>query len=139
MALSACDDKSRVPTPAQIERILGKSAGLWTELIDGVAEKAGGVTTAWNFPGAKYGWSLRLKKKERVILYMTPQRGTFLVGVVLGEKAVKAAQEEHVSSSALRLIDEAPRYAEGRGIRLPVASRRALRVALELAALKTGW
>ena len=136
MALSAFDDKSQVPTAAELTKMLGGSAKFWTDVVDAVTEKTGGVIQKWNFSGAKYGWSLRLKKNDRVILYLTPQRGSFLVGVVLGEKAAKTAQQEQISPSTLALIDEAPRYAEGRGIRLSVSTRHDLHVALELAALK---
>lgn len=138
MALSAFENKSRAPTAAEVRTVLGKTAILWTELIDSVAAASGGVTEAWNFSGAKYGWSLRLKKKERVLLYLTPQRGSFLVGVALGEKAAAAAVRQPSSSAALALIDKAPRYAEGRGIRMSVTTRRDVRIALELAALKVG-
>jgi hypothetical protein len=94
------------------------------------------VTEQWNFPGAKYGWSLRLKRKDRVTLYLIPQAGHFLVGVVLGEKAVKAAHECGLPDVVLSQIDNAPRYAEGRGIRLPVTGRDDLFAVQKLAAVK---
>jgi hypothetical protein len=138
MALSAFADKLQMPTPPEIENALGRSAALWAQLIDSVIRSSGGVTQTWSFSSAKYGWSLRLKKKERIILYMTPQRGQFLVGVVLGERASAGSGQDRISPSARTLIDEAPRYAEGRGIRFSVRTRHDLQVALELAALKSG-
>jgi hypothetical protein len=138
MALSAFADRSQKPTPAEIENVLGRSATLWAELIDSVIKNTGGMTQTWSFSSAKYGWSLRLKKKERIILYMTPQRNQFLVGVVLGERASAGSAQDRISPSTRTLIDEAPRYAEGRGIRLSVRTRHDLQVALELAALKSG-
>jgi hypothetical protein len=136
MALSALDDKSRRPTPADLKRVLGKSASLWSELVSHVAEKHAPITEEWNFSGAKYGWSLRLKRKDRVVLYMTPQAGQFLAGIVLGEKAAKAAHEKGLPKPVLALIDAAPRYAEGRGIRFPVSTRADLRAVEQLAAVK---
>lgn len=82
MALSAFADRSQMPTPAEIEKVLGRSAAFWAQLIESVIKNSGGVTHTWSFSSSKYGWSLRLKQKERVILYTTPQRGQFLVGVV---------------------------------------------------------
>ena len=60
----------------------------------------------------------------------------FLVGVVLGEKAAKAAPASGLPAAVFQLIEEAPRYAEGRGFRLPVAAREDLAAAQQLAALK---
>jgi hypothetical protein len=136
MALSAFDGKSRPPSPAELKKVLGKSAGLWDQLISHITESSPPITEQWNFSGAKFGWSLRLRRKDRIVLYMTPQAGVFLVGIVLGEKAAKAAHESSLPDSVLTLIDGAPRYAEGRGIRLAVATRRDLLAVKQLAALK---
>ncbi len=76
----------------------------------------------WNHSGAKFGWSLRLKQKERVILYLTPQHGAFLVGLVLGERAAQSAEAAALPPLALAALTSAPKYAEGRGIRLAVTS-----------------
>ncbi len=138
MALSAFDDKSRPPEPAELKAVLGKSALLWDQLISHIATKYAPVTELWNYSGAKYGWSLRLKRKDRVVLYMTPQAGCFLVGIVLGDKAAQAAHRSGLSDSVLALIDNAPRYAEGRGIRLSVAHRNELLPVQQLAAVKMG-
>jgi hypothetical protein len=136
MALSSFDDKSHPPKPAELKKVLGKSAGLWDELVSHVTGSHPPITEQWNFSGAKYGWSLRLKRKDRIVLYLTPQAGVFLAGIVLGEKAAKAAHESGLPDSTLTLIDSAPRYAEGRGIRLAVATRRDLLAVKQLAALK---
>jgi hypothetical protein len=61
-------------------------------------------------------------QKERVILYLTPQRGTFLVGLVLGERAAQSAEAASLPSLALAALTAAPKYAEGRGIRLSVTT-----------------
>jgi hypothetical protein len=136
VAFSAFGDKSRPPEPAALRRVLGASAKLWFELVSHVTEKHAPVTEQWNFSGVKFGWSLRLKRPERVVLYMTPQAGAFSVGVVLGEKAAKAAHQSGLPDSILEMIDSAPRYAEGRGIRMVVASPADVLAVQKLAAVK---
>ncbi len=89
MALSAFEDKTRHPEPAELRKVLGKSAALWERLISQISEKHAPITEQWSFSGAKWGWSLRLKRKDRVVLYMTPQTSHFVVGVVLGENWVE--------------------------------------------------
>lgn len=135
MALSAFDDKSHCPTPAELARVLGPAAAAWRQLVDETARDHGPLVELWNFAGAKFGWSLRLKQKDRVVLYLTPQAGQFLVGLVLGEKAVAAAGRD-LPPAVLAALDEAPRYAEGRGLRLPVSERHDLPAILRLVAAK---
>ena len=136
MALSALDDRTRRPERAALDGVLGRAAGFWHELVTEVARGHAPVTQQWNFAGAKNGWSLRLRHRERVILYLTPQEGRFLVGVVLGEKAARAAREGGEPQSVRALIEAAPRYAEGRGIRFTVSRAADLRTARRLVALK---
>jgi hypothetical protein len=138
MALSVFDDASHQPEPDELGTTLGHAAQLWDDLVAHVGSAYPPVTQHWNFAGAKYGWSLRLKRKDRVVLYMTPQSGSFLLGVVLGEKAAKAAHEAGAPGAVLALIDGAPRYAEGRGIRLTVTNGSDLAAAKALAELKMG-
>lgn len=136
MALSAFDEKAHPPGLPKLRAVLGRSAGPWDELISSVAAAHAPIVEAWSFAGAKYGWSLKLKRKDRVVLYMTPQHGYFLLGVVLGEKAAKAAHASGLPQEVLALIDSVPHYAEGRGIRLPITTRADLATALALAAVK---
>lgn len=136
MALSAFDDKARTPRPAELKKVLGTSSRWWEELIDRIAADHAPIEAQWNFAGAKYGWSLRLKRKDRAVIYLTPQAGQFLVGIVLGEKAVQRAREAGLPAAILTAIDQAPRYVEGRGIRLPVKTRAGLAAIVKLAAAK---
>ena len=88
------------------------------------------------FSGEKWGWSLQLKRKKRTILYMTPCKKHFLAGFALGEKAVKAAHESDLPGSVLTLIDSARKYAEGRGVRIEVRTKKDLESTQKLAAIK---
>jgi len=123
MALSALDDEAVEPTPVALAKVLGSSEELWNDLTDRMEASYGPLSEAWSFSGAKYGWICRLRQKKRTILYLTPQHGSFLVGVVLGDRALTLLRRGDVGPDALAVIDEAPRYGEGTGFRLPVTSR----------------
>ena len=120
MALSAFDDKTKPPQDDDLVATLGKTSKLWNVLTETIAAKFAPVVMEWGFSGKAYGWGLRLKRDKRAILYMTPCRGYFLVSFALGEKAVKAAHESRLPASILKTIDDAPKYAEGRGVRFEV-------------------
>ncbi|MFI5181921.1 MAG: DUF3788 family protein [Thermoanaerobaculia bacterium] len=136
MALSAFDDKTRPPEPPAVDRVLGRSACHWHALIDHVTAGNRRVTPLWHFAGSRFGWSFRLKQDDRILLYLIPQQGHFLASIVLGEKAVHAAQACHDSEDLLALIEAAPRYAEGRGIRLQVSTGKHVKAVEQLLAFK---
>ncbi len=94
------------------------------------------LAKTWNFAGVKWGWSLRLKQKKRTVLYMTPCSKHFLVGFALGERAVKAAHTVPLADAILVIIDGAPKYAERRGGRVEVKTKKDLAAAKELAVVK---
>jgi hypothetical protein len=67
---------------------------------------------------------------------MTPCRKHFLVGFVLGDRAVKAAHDSTLPEPVLAVIDGARKYAEGRGVRLEVRTKKDRDHVMELAAIK---
>jgi hypothetical protein len=139
VALSVFSDPSRAPTPEELVAVLGPAAPLWASLVDEVRAMAGELVEAWHFGGAAYGWSLRLSRGGRNLVYLTPREGAFLVGVALGGKAIAVAEAAGtVSPRTGEVIDAAPRYAEGIGVRFEVASAADLGVARELARIKVG-
>ena len=85
---------------------------------------------------AKYGWGLRMKLKKRTIVYLGPCAGCFRVAFVLGDRAMAAARQADLSRTALKLLDEAPRYAEGTGVRLMVRASEDLADVRQLTLVK---
>ena len=136
MPLSALDEKTRQPTPADLQAVLNRAYAPWAKLIALVAERIAPITEVWKYTSASTGWGLRLLHKDRVILYMTPQRDQFLVSFALGEKAVATARAAKLHASVLDAIDAAPRYAEGRGVRIVVRNARQLAPLARLAEIK---
>ena len=77
-----------------------------------------------------------MKRKDRVILYVTPREDHFLVSLALGEKAVAVAQTRMLPARILKAIESAAKYAEGRGVRLEVRHGRELKALVTLAEIK---
>jgi hypothetical protein len=136
MALSAFDDKSKKPTPAKLRTMLGRTSAHWDGLTSHVAASYPPLDQTWNFAGANWGWSLRLRQKKRTVLYMTPCEKHFLVGFVLGGKAVQAARDSKLPESVLTAIDKAKKYPEGKALRIEVRTKKDLQIAKDLAAIK---
>jgi len=136
MALSALDDRSKAPEARQLAQVLGRSSGLWVTLAGDLRSRFDPLDEKWGFSGAKYGWSLSLKYKQRTILYLIPQHKHFLVAFVLGPKAIDAARRSALPTAVVQAIDSARQYPEGRGVRLPVRNRKDLAAVEQLVAIK---
>ena len=138
MALSAFEDPAAPPTREELVEVLGPATPLWDDLVTDVRRRGGALTEDWHH-GPKFGWSMRLVLGDRILVHLTPQVGRLLVGVVLGEKAIAAATASgSASGRTLEVVAAAPRYAEGRGVRFPVATVEDLLVAEELCRIKLG-
>ncbi len=131
MALSVFADKAAPPDEQAVAAALGPAYPHWTALRDAVA-----LPGEWGFTGKSTGWGLRLKKDNRIILYMTPREGHFLASLVLGEKAVQAAHDSGLPEDVLKVVDSARRYAEGRGVRFEVRTPDDVENIRRLAAVK---
>ena len=136
MSVSGLNDPLRTPGSEDLALLLGSAAEHWSCLIDAVTQAHEPVSQFWHFGGSKNGWILRLKRKERIILYMIPQAGGFLVAFVLGERAIERACSAALPATVRDLIDEAPRYAEGRSFRMPIHGNEGIHAVLQLAAAK---
>ena len=115
---------------------LGPAKALWDQLIADLAAECDAGIQEWKCYSPKYGWSLRLKHKKRTIVYLAPYQGCFGAAFILGDRAVQAARQSKLSQRALKIIDAAPRYPEGTGVRLEVKTSRDLALVRKLAAIK---
>jgi hypothetical protein len=136
LPLSVFHDQERVPTDDAVRRVLDDAHATWVQLLDLIAERIGPVSEVWKCTSARTGWGLRVSHKDRVILYMTPQPRQFIVSFALGERAVEAARLTRLSASVLQAIEAAPRFAEGRGVRITVRDGRDIQTLTRLAQIK---
>lgn len=136
VAVSIFVDRAHQPDSDELAGALAATATLWSELLDEIGARFGPVSATWGFGTPSTGWGLRLARPKRTILYMAPRDGYFLASFALGERAVEAAHRSGLSAALLDAIDAAPRYAEGRGVRLPVRTAGDVREIVRLAEIK---
>ncbi len=129
-------DSSQPSGPADLNQRLGEAASLWESAIVHVRGRSPNVIETWHFVSSEIGWSLRLVERKRILVYLTPGDGQFRVGLVLGKKAVLEAREAGLSKETVAILDAAPTYAEGHGVRFDVASALDLEMFRELFAIK---
>ncbi len=136
LAPNAFIGRTAKPTDADLAGALGSTKPLWDGLIEEMADRHEVGLQEWSSYSPKAGWALRLKRAKRTILWMAPCEGSFRVSFILGEKAMLAARQSGLSARLLRIIDEAPKYPEGTGVRLDIHGPRDLAAVRKLAALK---
>lgn len=122
------------PTDFDVSKALGPAKVLWDQLIEQLKRDC--PTKEWSSYSVKAGWSLKLKKKERTILYLGPLDGGFRVGFVLGGKAMQAARESQFPKTVVKLLDGAKKYAEGTAVRFEVTTAADIETIKKLVAIK---
>ena len=136
MALSALDDKTKIPDDHMLAEVLGESKRWWDAILAHLAEEYAGMQAEWGFTDPKSGWSLRPKYKKRTILYLIPGHDCFTASLALGEKAVAAAEESTLPESILDAVRHARRYPEGRGVKVEVRRRADVDVVQKMVEIK---
>ena len=133
---SIFQDKAMMPTERDLRDSLGNTFDLWIRIRDFVMEQYPKGMGEWNFPGKKYGWSFRIKDKKRAIIYLLPRELHFKAAFIFGDKAMQAILESEVAESIKTELQQARKYAEGRGIRIDVKNEEPLEDIKKLVEIK---
>jgi len=128
--------RTKAPSDADLAAALGTVKPLWDEIVVGMAEELGLTGSEWKSYGVKHGWALQLRRGKRNIVHLAPCEGSIRVLFILGDRAVAAARATKLGARAAKLIDDAPRYPEGTGIRLEVSRPRQIPLVRKLARIK---
>ena len=127
--------KTDAPNSRELTQAIGSAKELWDKLVEDLRRQYE-LNQEWGSYSPKAGWSLRLKRKDRIILYLIPLHGSFQAALVLGDKAVKATGETKLPERVRKTIVEARRYAEGTGVRIAVKGHGDLAAIEQLALIK---
>jgi hypothetical protein len=83
---------SKPPTNAELAHLLGRAHAAYEALTD-----RPGATAEWKRYSKEGPWVLKVSAGKRTLFYVKPDRGSFEVTVLLGERATKAALGGRVS------------------------------------------
>ena len=136
MVVNAFIGKAEAPTDSELASELGTAKQVWDRLLVDLDRTHMLATREWNSYSRKGGWSLRLKKGDRNIIYLSPGKGCFMASFALGDKAVEAAKRSKLPKAVLEAIATAKRYAEGTGVRLDVTKAKDLPPIVKLVEIK---
>ncbi len=136
MAPNAFIGRKEKPTEEDLASELGPAKAAWDQLLSNLSEQYGLVTQEWNSYSVKAGWSLRLKRGKRNILYLGPCHGSFRVAFILGDRALEAARHTRLPQRIVKTLNEGTRYPEGTMVRLDVKVPKDLAGITALTAVK---
>jgi hypothetical protein len=122
VASSVFGDKATVPDEPSLAAVLGPAGARWTATIEALEREFDRLETTWSYAGKAHGWSLRCSERGRPIVYLTPLDAGFRASLALPERAMATAFGAGLPPGVRELLAAAPSYAEGRGVRLPIAS-----------------
>ena len=124
MATSIFDDKTTIPDDGMVDVILADTKTLWDKVKSHVDENYSGLDKEWKFYSKKSGWSLVFKQKKRTLFYFVPCKGYFMIALVFGEKAEKAAIQSPISDHIKESISAATAYVEGKSFFVDVKEEK---------------
>ncbi len=136
MSPSAFLDRGSPPSERELEAVLDKASGLWVDLRTDLSSEFAPLNGKWGFSGKSRGWILQLRHRRRTVLYMVPCPGYFVASFALSEKVCQAARRSGLPARVLEIIQHAPKYPEGRGVRLEVRNKKDLVHVEALASIK---
>jgi hypothetical protein len=128
--------KLNKPTDGDLTEALGPTKVLWDQLLATLADQFNLIDHEWNSYSPKAGWALRLKRKKRNIVYLSPYQSCFFVSFVLGDKAIQAARQSKLPKRVIKIIDEAKRYSEGTGFKIQIKKPKDIDIVSKLTAIK---
>jgi hypothetical protein len=115
---SRMTDKTHKPTEEEIIIFIGKSAkGAWFEIKRFLEERYDSVPETV-FYGARYGWNVRYRKKNKTLCSFFPEKGGLTILIVLGKKEAEKAllMREELSTKINRLVENTKQLHDGRWI-----------------------
>ena len=129
-------DKSHVPEDADLAKVLGRAKRHWDNLRAHALDADSAASPEWTYESKKSGWTFAVRGRRRNLLYLKPYDKSFTLGFAYSEQAVQAAEQSDLPDHVVEIIRQAPKYPEGRAVRVKVTSAADVKIAKKLLAIK---
>jgi hypothetical protein len=135
MAIGTFTDKEHKPTIAEIVAAIGSKKLLWENMNNFMAESYK-LKSDFAFYGKNYGWALRFRKAGKALLSLYPGQEEFTAQVIIGQEQAEKALSSGLSKKAIKVIEDAHPYPEGRWLFIKVESGQDLNDVKQLLTVK---
>ncbi|MCX6144984.1 MAG: DUF3788 family protein [Ignavibacteriales bacterium] len=110
------DRKEDVPDEPKLKKALGDVYPVYKELL-ALTET---YQREWKFYGPKIGWQFKVTHKGKALFYLTPQDGSFRLGLAVRDKEKEVLLKSKLPAKAKEELVAAKRYPEGWPLHLHV-------------------
>ncbi len=129
-------DKNQKPNDENVKNALGKTYDIWDGIKKSLSLEYGELTEEWKYYSKNSGWTMKLLLKKRNLLFFTPYNNSFAVSLIFGDKAVTEVNNSRIPQNIKDDLNNAVKYAEGRGIRIEVKIKKDALYVIELIKIK---
>lgn len=130
------NNKQVMPDEAALTAEIGETKEVLDQICRFIETETGQLAREWKHYGQKSGWTLKLLSKKRNLLFVGPEDGYFVIAFVFGDRAVEAVVKSQLPETIKNDLQNARKYAEGRGIRFEIRDGRELESVLQLIRIK---
>jgi len=113
-------EKKTKPDLTSVKNILCDSYNIWENLLNQLKKDYKFISEEWKYYGTKYGWSQKIYLKKRNLFFFTACEKCFIIAFNFGDRGVKAVENSNLPGNLINKLVNAPKYAEGRGIKIIV-------------------
>jgi len=117
------DRKEVIPDDPELKKTLKGALPAYMEiltLIDGFSRE-------WKFYGPRLGWLLKVTQKGKALFYLTPEDGSFRLGLAVRDKEKEVLLNSKLPAKAKDELAHAKRYPEGHPLKLQVKKESDMR------------
>jgi hypothetical protein len=136
MSIGSFTDKQYRPTDKEVSKELGSSYPKWLAFSEYLRLLYKTKEDFRFLYGRTYGWGLRFQTKGKLLTALYPNRGFFIVQIILSHIQLSKTKGIGLHKNALAAIDAANPYPEGKWIFVPIKTDIDLKDAWHLLALK---
>jgi hypothetical protein len=136
MSEALFSERSAKPDDSAMSTALGRTKRHWDDLAGYVAEAAPEAKPEWRHYGKKNGWVFVVRGKRSALMYMIPHEKYFTASFAYKGEAAQAATESDLPAAVIEMIRKAPKYPEGRAVRMDVKSAADLTIVKRLLVIK---
>jgi len=118
--------KEIAPNDTLVEKKLGSNYKYLKEIRKFVKEIVDEPIEEWKYCRKKNGWLLKTLFKKRNLFFINICDDFFKITFVFGDKAINAVKDENISQVLIDKLLSTRKYAERRGLTIPVKSGKYL-------------
>jgi hypothetical protein len=136
MAIGTFTERGRQPTIQEVLAAIGSKQPLWESLNSFIADSYK-LKSDFAFYGKNYGWALRFRRAGKALLSLYPNQESFTAQIIIGQEQAEKASSLGLSKKAIKIIEDAHPYPEGRWLFIKVESEQDLNDIKKLLTVKS--